>query len=487
MFKLEPEQAIEFMKSKGIQVTFDWKEIEAKARAKAFTIAKVTSVELLQDVRNLIVKAQKEGKTFENFKTDANEAIAKRGWSGKQTITMPDGTAKVVEITPGRLQTVYRTNMQSAYNAGRWKQIQDTKANRPYLQFVAIIDDSTSETCSLFNRKVFRVSDPIWDKIMPPLHHNCRSTVRSLSQRQLEREGLTVEDGKDYADSPEYAPAEGFENNPGKDDWVPDLSKYDEDLAAAAQDDLRDPFEPLNHDEAIARSEKKLAEPKKDIPDDFFPDLDLQAAQKEIRRKLYKAQENGAHMNNLDVLNEYNGYDAPFVKIKSEDFTKLDSNEYLICYRGTQEGKLGENYTQSYLDGEVFNGGIGRAVYGEGLYSAYGNEKETALEYSGTSGHLSRFAISKSSAKGISHRNLLDLHEKYIDILFNPTAYKSLSESEKRKVIIGARSESAAAVVNGYDYINVESSGYVVVLNRGCMIIDEKSYSPKDSNFFLKR
>lgn len=231
IFDLEPEEAVKYLQAKGYAITFDWAELSAKAQQEAFTVAKVTRLDILQDIKNALVKAQQAGSTLEQFKKDIKPTLEAKGWGGRKEITLKDGTKANVNLTPSRLETIYRTNLQSAYNAGTWQRAQDTKDTRPFMQFLAIIDESTSETCSQLNRKVFEVDDPIWDTITPPLHHNCRSTVRTLSAKQMLREGLSTES----LDAATLDIPESFRRNPGKQSNVPDLSKYDADLESAAR------------------------------------------------------------------------------------------------------------------------------------------------------------------------------------------------------------------------------------------------------------
>jgi uncharacterized protein with gpF-like domain len=48
---LPPERAISYFKAKGYEVTFDWHEMLADARARAFTVAKATRLDILTDIR----------------------------------------------------------------------------------------------------------------------------------------------------------------------------------------------------------------------------------------------------------------------------------------------------------------------------------------------------------------------------------------------------------------------------------------------------
>ena len=124
-----------------------------------------------------------------------------------------------------RLETIFRTNVQGAYAAGRFKQMSDPEVlrARPYWQFDALIDLNTSPICRSLNGTVRPASDPWWDTRYPPLHFNCRSGVRSLTRRQAAEKGVTE-------DPPPTAAAPGFANKPSLDDFTPDLDAYPDDL-----------------------------------------------------------------------------------------------------------------------------------------------------------------------------------------------------------------------------------------------------------------
>ena len=55
--KLPPKKAIEYLRSKGYEITWDWEELWQDAQAKAFTVAKVTRLDILQDIRNAVETA----------------------------------------------------------------------------------------------------------------------------------------------------------------------------------------------------------------------------------------------------------------------------------------------------------------------------------------------------------------------------------------------------------------------------------------------
>jgi len=110
-------------------------------------------------------------------------------------------------------ETVYRTNIQSDYNAGRAQQF---KNNPPaLLEFIGIEDARQTDICARRTGTVLPPDDPWWEANWPPLHYNCRSTVRAI----YADEAVGFDLSKLAPPSPEYVkPAQGsFGHNPIKD------------------------------------------------------------------------------------------------------------------------------------------------------------------------------------------------------------------------------------------------------------------------------
>lgn len=204
--KLPPQQAIEYFKRKGYRITWDWKESLAEANAKAFTVAKATKMEVLRAIRDETDKAISEGIAFHTYKKELQPKLQKLGWWGKRVKEAPDGTAELVQLgSVHRLKTIFRTNLNSAYAAGRYKQQAALATQRigarQYWQYLAVLDTRTRPAHRRLHGKVFRFDDPFWDTFYPPNGWNCRCRVRTLTERQLKSRELKVEKGKEHLET----------------------------------------------------------------------------------------------------------------------------------------------------------------------------------------------------------------------------------------------------------------------------------------------
>lgn len=192
---LPPEKAIKYFEAKGYTLSWDWREVWQEAHARAFTVAGVMKMDVLKDIRTGVEQALKEGKTLSQFERELEPLLKKRGWLGKGEIR--DALTGEVEgrrLGPSRLATIYRTNMQSSYMAGRYKRFMENAAARPYFEYVAVMDSRTRPEHASLNGLVFPAGDPFWQSYWPPNGWRCRCRVSALTGGEARAGGRTVQD-----------------------------------------------------------------------------------------------------------------------------------------------------------------------------------------------------------------------------------------------------------------------------------------------------
>ncbi|WP_237043568.1 phage minor head protein [Pseudomonas aeruginosa] len=123
---------------------------------------------MLQDIRDALVENLERGETLRDFKRNLRPTLEAKGWWGRQVVVAPDGGAEVAQLgSPRRLDTIYQTNMQSAYMAGRYAAAYEARETHPYWMYVAVMDGVTRASHAALHGKVFRWDDPIWQHITP--------------------------------------------------------------------------------------------------------------------------------------------------------------------------------------------------------------------------------------------------------------------------------------------------------------------------------
>jgi SPP1 gp7 family putative phage head morphogenesis protein len=193
-----PEEAIAWFQARVPLPKEEWVRLQEAARRRAFTVAGVASLDLLAEVWESLVRALEEGTPYEEWKKGVREKL-ESAWGRR------DGQ---------RVETIFRTNVQMAYQSGRWAQLQDpeVRATHPYLMYDAVLDSRTTEICRARNGTVLPADHPWWSRNWPPLHFNCRSGVRPLTEAEARRRGVAQE-------TPSVSPQPGFGMAPDFSEW----------------------------------------------------------------------------------------------------------------------------------------------------------------------------------------------------------------------------------------------------------------------------
>jgi len=220
-FDKEPEDIIAYLESQGIEISWGWERQLEIIMRHSFTVSKVYSADALQAILDELVKSVKEGKTFKDFKTGLLDNLSKQGFTHEKG-------------SKWRLDTVYRTNLQSAYMAGRYEQMREVKDDFPYWQYIAVLDNRTRPAHSALHGKVIRSDDPFWLESYPPNGYNCRCRIRALSKEEVDARGLRVTTGRNTG----FSPDKGFNANPAS-VWKPDLNKYSPKIRKSLSKTLR--------------------------------------------------------------------------------------------------------------------------------------------------------------------------------------------------------------------------------------------------------
>lgn len=220
-------EAIEFFRDKVAMTPAEYDALVASvgeyANSMAFTVSRITSADVLQGLHDAISRAIEEGTTFWDFREDVDALMEKLGWEG---------------MAPYRLDNLYRTNVQTAYNVGRHKQMKAIANRRPYWEYDAVNDSRTRPSHLAHDGKIYHNTHPFWDTWYPPNGYRCRCKVNSLSAAEMGEEGLT-----ESTQGTDLKPDEGFDFNPAEQKWQPDLSRYSEGLRNQVEQDLESVFD----------------------------------------------------------------------------------------------------------------------------------------------------------------------------------------------------------------------------------------------------
>lgn len=193
-FDVSPEQAISYFQAKGLKPTFSYADMLGEAHDQAFTVAKMMDLDLLAHVRKSLDDALTSGESFNAWKSKLQPMLQKAGWWGEADMLDPlTGNVVPAQLgSPWRLETIFRTNMQTAYAVGQWDEIESQAAIAPFLMYDAVDDHRTRPEHAKWDRTVLPVSHQWWRTHFPPNGWNCRCSVIQLDETEVEALGLQV-------------------------------------------------------------------------------------------------------------------------------------------------------------------------------------------------------------------------------------------------------------------------------------------------------
>jgi hypothetical protein len=180
-------EAQDFLRQKISLPTKAWTETLHRAHDRAFVVAGADSVALVEDLRGALDRAMNGGGGgLEGFRKSFDDIVLQSGW----------------QYNGGRnwrTRVIYETNLRTAHQAGRLKQMRDPDVikARPFWQYVHA---ETREPKMprhehlAWDGMVFRHDDPIWKIIYAPNGWKCSCGVITLSAAGMKRLGKTEPD-----------------------------------------------------------------------------------------------------------------------------------------------------------------------------------------------------------------------------------------------------------------------------------------------------
>lgn len=211
---LTPEEAAKFIAEKRMMGASAYKALSDEAKRTAFAISGIEDKRVTELVREELETAIREGKTYDDFKAAVEQIFDDYG---------------VTEFADFHLETLFRTNVQSAYNQGAYELLHDPDVADmiAYLVYDSIEDSRTCALCAALDGTTLPMDDPFWSAFWPPNHHRCRCDVRPVTQASAKRDGVTpkaapktakvtweLKNGQKRTKIIDVYPADGFATGP---------------------------------------------------------------------------------------------------------------------------------------------------------------------------------------------------------------------------------------------------------------------------------
>lgn len=166
------EEAIRFFLARRIISPDEFRALSDAARQRAFTATRLATDELMSRAYRMLLAALRDGGTQEEF---------------AQALRDEELSLGVTPSSPGYLETVFRTNVQAAYGAGRYRQITSpaVQAARPFIEYRTARDARVRPSHAALDGLLFAQTDPNWSRFAPPNGFNCYTGDTPVSGRIL--------------------------------------------------------------------------------------------------------------------------------------------------------------------------------------------------------------------------------------------------------------------------------------------------------------
>jgi SPP1 gp7 family putative phage head morphogenesis protein len=161
-FDLPPQEAIEYFSKKKVVTKKAFNQLSKEAQQSAFTVSSVYKEDVLRGFKDELRTALAEGATQEQTVKRFKDILS----TGKHRV-----------LGEFHLETVFRTNMQTAYGVGRRQGMEAVTDAFPFWEYRTVGDDRVRPSHAALNGIILPANNPFWSTHYCPWDFNCRCAV----------------------------------------------------------------------------------------------------------------------------------------------------------------------------------------------------------------------------------------------------------------------------------------------------------------------
>lgn len=138
--------------------------LSQRYKQQAFTIAGISDVKLIEQIKSALADVMASGGTEKDFQAAVNALTDQAG---------------IARLSATQINTVFQTNVMTAYGNGRFEQMADpaVAAALPYWTYRTAGDDRVRPAHAALDGFTAKIKDPVWNRLYPPCGYNCRCMV----------------------------------------------------------------------------------------------------------------------------------------------------------------------------------------------------------------------------------------------------------------------------------------------------------------------
>ncbi|MBO7410716.1 MAG: minor capsid protein [Ottowia sp.] len=178
--------AIESLARRKERITSHSHEVWNEEHARAFTIAGLARLDILQEIRAGLERTVSGDLSRTEWESDVRALLKDAGlWTDKEGKRRSKADAG--KFAPSRLRLIFDTNTASAYAAGRWTRLWERRETHPYLMYLTKQDERVRITHRRWHGLVLPIDHPFWQTHFPPNGFRCRCAVLGVTQVEYDR------------------------------------------------------------------------------------------------------------------------------------------------------------------------------------------------------------------------------------------------------------------------------------------------------------
>lgn len=195
---VEPREAVAAFERRGqLEPSFRWQDVWAEEHARAFAVAGVQRLDVLQVFQEELGAALSDGRSLADFRKAITPRLTAKGWWGDIEIKdAATGETRVTTFDNRRLQLIFDVNLRQSYAAGQWAAIERNKGRQPYVMYVTMRDERVRASHRAWDGVVLPIDHPWWDTHTPMCGWRCRCRVVAMAEKDITRRqaaGLPVQ------------------------------------------------------------------------------------------------------------------------------------------------------------------------------------------------------------------------------------------------------------------------------------------------------
>ncbi len=184
-----PELGMDWLRQKRVVDAGVWGTLSPAGRQLAWYVEGLSTSRIAL-VAGELMQSFESGETQNDFLARLEAA----GISVPGSQVPEDG-----QISAAHARLVARQNRYTAYGAESYLRAQETREDRPWGQYETIGDEATRPTHAALHGIVKPLGDVFWDSYWAPWELGCRCRVNTISESEMEREGLAPADDAELA------------------------------------------------------------------------------------------------------------------------------------------------------------------------------------------------------------------------------------------------------------------------------------------------